>query len=170
MRHTRPGGPGSADRAPGPGIETRAAVRAASSQAGTVQGPQGLPPVKGPLGRAQPAALQGTTRKTRRRRARLPSRGRGKLFESRAGPRYLEPRAGHAFTRQLRQSTNLNQANPGRAPRHGRTRPQHSGLKQTSLTRITTARCNSGQAQSVKFEPLLPSNVTHPGRAGAAEY
>ena len=165
MRHTRPGGPGSADRASGPGIETRAAVRAASSQAGTVQGPRGLPPVKGPLGRAQPAALQGTTRKTRRRRARLPSRGRGELFGPRAGPRYHEPRAGHAFTRQLRQST---KPGPGPAARQDATTTLRA--QQTSLTRITTARCNSGQAQSVKFEPPLPSNVTRPARAGAAEY
>ena len=77
--------PGSADRAAGPGIETRAAVWAASSQAGTVRDPQGLHPVTGSRGRAQPAARQGMTRKTRRRRARRPPRGRGESFEPRTG-------------------------------------------------------------------------------------
>ncbi len=57
---------------------------------------------------------------------------------------------------------------PGPAARQDSTTARWA--QQTCSTLITSVWCNSGQAQSVKFESPLPSNFTRSTRTGAEEY
>jgi hypothetical protein len=125
-------------------------------------GPAGPPSGQEIPSRLRPATLQGRTRKTGRRRARQPpwAAARCSVGDGRHGPTVpgtVSRPCAHTIALPV---SKLEPSKPGPGPAARRDSTTALQAQRTRSTRITSPRCNSDQAQSVKFEPPLLSNVT----------
>lgn len=151
--------PGSADRGAEPGTKARPVSLESSPVSPGPAGPPSGPEIPS---RPRPATLQGRTRKTGRRRARQPpgAAARRSVGDGRHGPTVpgtgSRPRA-HTVALPV---SKLEPSKPGPGPAARRDSSTALQAQRTRSTRITLPWCNSDQAQSVKFEPPLLSNVT----------
>ena len=119
--------------------------------------------------RQQSTVWQGKTRKTRHRQADKCPGVAGK-HTVRPGPSDLEPSVDRTHLSASLSDGKLGPSHPEPGP--AARRDSHVTLpgRRVISTRINQPWCNSSQAQSVKFEPPLLSNVTGLARAASAKY
>jgi hypothetical protein len=153
------GTPGPANRAAEPGIKARAAAHSASNRARTAPDVQGFHPAEG----SGNGSASSTTKKDSESSApagKASGPGPRRDTQSGTGPRDPEPASDHMSQQAASPDCKLHPGKPGPGIAPRRDSPVALRGQRSSSTRIITPRCNSGQAQSVKFEPPLHSKFT----------